>query len=357
MLQLPGRANRNQRLRDFAEELENLQSQIPFKMSSRGWCYLLETRRLVNKDQFDRCENVINECRTKGYLPVDFVAEDSGRDFHGIEKLTEETYSEYIVGWLNASLACGQFYTPDWWDEEQYYIQMLVEKIDLRTLFEPVCQHYKIPIATAKGWSSILQRAEYARRFKEAEDRGKTGVLLYCGDHDPDGLRISDFIRGNLQDIADIRWEDGEEGYDPTDLVIDRFGLNYDFIEVNHLTSIDNLLTGSGKNLASPSHPNHYQPYVQSYLHSYGAKKWEANSVVAVPTKGQILCQEAIEKYLGAGSRRRFDAKRSDALSDINELIGEGSTAGDLVREAIEELSEEEGEDEGEDSEDQGDDQ
>lgn len=349
MLQLPGRANRNQGLRDFAEELEDLQRHIPFKMSARGWCYLLETRRLVNKDQFDRCENVINECRTKGYLPVDFVAEDSGRDFHGIEEPTEETYSEYIVRWLKGSLDCGNYYTPDWWDEEQYYIQMLVEKIDLRTLFEPVCQHYKIPIATAKGWSSILQRAEYARRFKEAEDRGKTCVLLYCGDHDPDGLRISDFIRNNLYDIANIRWEDGTDGYDPVDLVIDRFGLNYDFIEVNHLTSIDNLLTGSGKNLASPSHPNHYQPYVQSYLRSYGAKKWEANSVVAVPTKGQILCQEAIEKYLGAGSKKRFDAKRKEALTNISDLIGVGSSAGDLVREAIDELSEEEDDDSSED--------
>src|SRR5690606_38765788 len=104
-------------------------------------------------------------------------------------------------------------------------------KVDLVTLFSPVCKKYKIPIANSKGWSSMLQRAEYARRFQEARDKGLKCVLLYCGDHDPDGLRIGEFLRKNLQDLNDIKWEDGEIGYDAKDLIIDRFGLNYDFIE------------------------------------------------------------------------------------------------------------------------------
>jgi hypothetical protein len=140
---------------------------------------------------------------------------------------------------------------------------MVVEKIDLKTLFGPICDVYHIPIATSKGWSSVSQRAEYARRFKEAEDDGLKCVLLYCGDHDPDGLRISDFLRGNLEQLRYIRWGDGTDGYDPSNLIIDRFGLNYDFIEANNLTWIENLITGSGGNLADPGHPNFHLPYVQ----------------------------------------------------------------------------------------------
>ena len=39
------------------------------------------------------------------------------------------------------------------------------------------------------------------RRFADHERAGRQCVLLYCGDHDPGGLNISDFLRGNLADL------------------------------------------------------------------------------------------------------------------------------------------------------------
>jgi len=236
----------DENLKKFAEQLFDLSEQIGFKVSARGWCYQLESARFINKDQFDRVEAMINKCRKKGILPIDFVAEEEGRQFSGVELEESKTPVQYLKAYLTAPLECHEWYTPDWWDGEKYYIQMLVEKIDLKTLFEPVCRKYHIPIATSKGWSSMLQRASYARRFKEAEDKGLICVLLYCGDHDPDGLRISDFIKSNLVDISDIVWEDGSVGYNPRDLIIQRFGLDYDFIQRHKLTWIDNLVTGSG---------------------------------------------------------------------------------------------------------------
>ena len=189
---------------------------------------------------------------------------------------------------------------------------MIVEKIDLVTLFQPVCSKYHIPIANAKGWSSILQRAEYTRRFKEAEERGLQCVLLYCGDHDPDGLRISDTIRKNLRDIGDIHWNDSTQGYDPEELIIERFGLNYDFIIDHDLTWIDNLITGSKKNLADPNHRNFNMEYVQEYLHKVGERKCEANALVVAPRDGRRLCQEAIERYLGDDALDRFKEMKKE---------------------------------------------
>jgi len=351
---LPGRANRDAELARFSEELKQMSGRLRMKVSSRGWCYILEGERLINKNNFDLCESVINECRRKGYLPVDFVAEEAARAFSGVEEAESRSIEEYLRDYLKADLNVGRAYKPDWWEDEKYYIQILVEKIDLKTLFEPICQRYKIPIATAKGWSSILQRAEYARRFAEAEDDGKECVLLYCGDHDPDGLRISEFIRNNLYDIQDVEWEDGQGGYDPTDLVIDRFGLNYDFIVKYNLTWIDNLITGSGGNLASPGHKNFKLPYVQEYLRTIGARKCEANSIMVKRAEGQRLCIDAIEKYLGIGANGRFDQKRMDTIERFDEYVKEDGPVGKLVYEAIaylEDVIEEQSEDEDEDSE------
>jgi len=231
-------------------------------------------------------------------------------------------------------LIAESYYTPDWWDGEEYYIQMVVEKIDLKSLFEPVCRDYHIPIATSKGWSSMLQRGEYARRFKEAEEMGLKCVLLYCGDFDPDGRRISEFLKKNLEDLWFIRWIDGTQGYDPADLEIDRFGLNYDFIVDNNLSWINNLITGSKKDLASPSHPNHYMNYVQNYLTEIGARKCEANALVVIPTQGRLLCRQAIERYLGQDAIQRFQ-QRWQVISDEVGKLREDTGIKTAVEQAI----------------------
>lgn len=309
----------------FADLLMRMQQSIDFRVSSRGWCYLMEQAGYIDKSQFDKVDNAINRCRREGMIPVNFVAEEAARQFSNVEEATTGSVDETIKLLLKGVLKGSHYYTPDWWEGEKYYIQMLVEKIDLKTLFEPVCAEYHIPIANAKGWSSILQRAEYARRFKEAEDKGLTCVLLYCGDHDPDGLRISDTIRQNLYQIQDIVWEDGEKGYDPTRLKIHRFGLNYDFIQKNGYTWIDNLITGSGGELAielpdgsfvpgqtkaGNQHKNFDLPYLQEYLQTIGVRKCEANAIVTTPDSAREFVRDEIEIWIGTEALNRFQVKR-----------------------------------------------
>ncbi|MDO7846459.1 hypothetical protein Q5H92_08830 [Hymenobacter sp. M29] len=308
---------------EFAQLLKSISRQIGFKVSSRGWCYIMEQKGLINKDQFDRVADAINDLRRQGMIPVDFVAEESARQFQGVEEEYDGDVDD-VIGWMTRDvLNGGKYFTPDWWEDEEYYIQCVVEKIDLVTLFAPVCEKFKIPIANSKGWSSILQRAEYARRFKEAEDKGLKCVLLYCGDHDPDGKRISETLRNNLEQVSEVTWGDGTDGYDPADLIIDRFGLNYDFIKANGFTWIDNLITGSGGNLASPRHPNHSLPYVQEYLRTIGERKCEANAIVTLPRVARAMVRQAIEKYLGEGAEQRFEEKMQARKDEYNERLKE----------------------------------
>lgn len=116
-------------------------------------------------------------------------------------------------------------------------------------------------------------------------------------------------------------WHDGAEGYDPENLIIDRFGLNYDFIIENNFTWIDNLITGSGKNLASGAHVNNKMEYVQDYLKKVGERKCEANVIVTLPQVARALCTEAIENYLGEDSAERFEALRNEIDEQYEELL------------------------------------
>lgn len=302
--------NRDRMLMEFADRLQEIQEGIGFRVSSRGWCYQLEGFGLISKAEFGKVETLINECRARGYVPIDFTAEEEGRKFSGIEIPNDETPAERIAQFARAMERCEYSYTPDW-------------------------------------WSSMLQRAEYARRFKEAEERGLKCVLLYCGDHDPDGLRISQKIKKNLNDLKDIIWEDRTGGYDPEDLIVDRFGLNYNFILANNLSWIDNsedtapigvpkLITGSGKNLADPGHKNFHMNYIQDYIKNFGVRKCEANALVIRPEQGRQLCQAAIEQYLGDDAIQRFERKaleRDQWFNKVRSTIKVGDlTLGDTVK-------------------------
>jgi hypothetical protein len=320
-----------EQLKDFAFHLKELSKQIGFRLSSRGWAYQLENARLINKDQFDKVEDLVNRCRKQSLIPVDFVAVDESREFTGIEIPTSNTPIEFLKTFLQLPLVCEYDYIPDWWDGEEYYIQMLVEKIDLRTLFEPICKEYHIPIANSRGWSSMLQPAEYARRFREAEDNGLKCILLYCGDFDPVGMQISDVKRKNLADLKNVVWVDGTRGYDPANLIIDRFGLNKDFIDSNNLTWIDNLITSSGKNLADPSHKLYKTKMVQDWLRDIGERKCEANALVVRPEQAQELCRKAIEKYLGSEALVRFAEKTQQITEEMDRVRDEAG-----IKESIE---------------------
>jgi hypothetical protein len=232
------------------------------------------------------------------------------------EKIDDETAEEFADDWIDTLESAYQSYTPfSFWENQDHYVEVMVEKIDLKSLFESVCGDYRVRIANAKGWGDINGRARIMRRFQEWEDKGKQCVLLYCGDHDPAGLNISGSLMSLFEEL------EGAVGWDPSNLIIERFGLNADFIDANNLTWIDNLQTSSGCDLSSPRHADHKKRYVQDYIAEFGVRKCEANALVVRPEQGRQLCRDAILKYvdLDAGQeyRRDLTGRREEAREII----------------------------------------
>lgn len=295
-------ATYQKRVTAFAAAIRAMDCELDFKVSSRGWCYLLEPHGLSKAD-FDKAQNLINECRKSGLLPLDICAEDSARAWQGVEVLDYANMDEEVQWRWDSIQTWIDGYQPiSFWENQDYYVQLYVEKIDLRSLFDPICRRYHIPIANGRGWSDFHLRAAAMRRFQAHERQGRQGVLLYCGDHDPGGLLISESILSNLHDLKDA------VGWNPANLIVERFGLNKDFIDQHRLTWIDNLITGSGGNLASESHPDHKKAHVQDYLKAFGARKVEANALVAAPVAGRQLCETAILKYINPGRIKEFQS-------------------------------------------------
>jgi hypothetical protein len=229
----------------FCDRMRKIESRLDFRVSSRGWCYILENDGVITKGEFDAAQRLVNDCRKSGALPLEICAVDEKRNTDGLDEYIDRTSVdeevEDIYERARDVTEDGHLsYTPfGFWDDQEFYIELVVEKIDLKSLFGLVAAYFNVPIKNIAGWCDINGRAAMMRRFAERERRNQQCVLLYCGDHDPGGLHISDFIRSNLADLRNaVRWS-------PEDLIIDRFGLNADFIEANNLTWIDNLETGS----------------------------------------------------------------------------------------------------------------
>ena len=305
----------NNELKDFADDLISLGRALKKKVSARGWCYLLENLGKITKNEFDIAETYINKCRYQGLIPIDFIEMDKSRAFSHLENLKEETQSaeDFLIDRFD-SLKNSYSWKKDigFWESQKVYIQMMVEKKDVFNIFYSICDKYHIPIANAKGWSDINSRYELAMRFKEADEMGLKCVLLYFGDHDPAGIMISDTLHKNITDLSEAtKW-------DASKMIIDRFGLNYDFVIAHKLLWIENLITGSGK----PADKS--KKFIKDYIAKFGERKCEANAVLVVEDESLLLCEATILKYLG-----------KDPLKDWNERIEKEQN---LVLEKMKEL-------------------
>ena len=315
-------------LRDFADDLISIQKDLDFHVSARGWCYEMEhfSEPPLDKGDFDWAQDQINEARKRGFLKPGFILEEEG---HEIERQDEypETPEEYaerrFEQWQEAKtnyLMSWRHYDADdvsFWDDKDCYIQLLVEKVDLKSLFRNICEKYRIPMANMKGMGSIEQKAGMAQRFREMENKGKVPVLLACGDHDPAGLCISNILKDHFLDYGAF------SGWNAENLIVDRIGLNYDFIQENGLSWISGLKTASGKDLANPNHyfykKNIYD--IQGYIEKYGTRKCEANAVIVVPELGRKMLTDAIAKYIGEEAYEKYESRIKEGKEKVRDLI------------------------------------
>ncbi len=289
----------------FFYDLIEFDEKQPYKISARGWCYLLENMNIIDKSQFDKIQKKINDSRKTGILPLDFTAEDKSRAFSFVEPITieHEKTIDFIQRYINDSKNLHKYKNDfTFWKTQKYYIQMLVEKVDVFNVFYEICKKYHIPLANAKGWSSLNMRNNIVLRFKEAEEMGLIPVFLYYGDFDAGGLNIINTFRKNIHDIKK------KTEWDGLNLIINPFGLTKEFIDWKGLTWIDNLITSKGRNLGEL-----YDKYIKGtlgkkdrifkyeieYIEKYGKRKCESNAILPIRDVAIAHCDSVIRSYLG----------------------------------------------------------
>ena len=293
---------------------------IPYTPGPRGWAYLLEGPTTWGKGDFDLVEGRITDARKAGQLPLDIVAVDETRVASGLVTLDDEGFAATVESQMRWA---AEIYRPVSIEEfTGVHIELWVEKLGLRSLYENPAEEYTIPITVGRGRPDVFSRVALLKRC--AAD--KRNVVLMVGDHDVAGLNMTVGLEKNLHDTFKAS---GLSAWPAIEF--QRIGLNFDQIERMGLTWVDNLQTGGFdedkrvRDLSDPKHTQHKNRDVQDYLARYGARKCEADALAKDYKGAWGLLHDAVAELVDPLEvtrwRDRLAEEREDAMVTVEKML------------------------------------
>jgi hypothetical protein len=244
-----------------------------FRLSLRQLYYQLVARGYIenNLRSYKNLGNLISTARQAGLV-----------DWEMIEDRNRETR---IPGhWKDPAEivdAAARQFRIDKWQEQPWYIEVMVEKDALSGVLEPVCRGLDVGITANKGYSSSSVMYEIGKRLSERFDAGKQVCIIYLGDHDPSGIDMGRDVDDRLRMYSQV-----------SQIEIVRAALNYDQI----------------KELHPPENPaKESDARYSAYIRKFGTSSWELDAVeparlaelvtgVVVARRDPDLWEEALQK-------------------------------------------------------------
>ena len=144
-------------------------------------------------------------------------------------------------------------YQEDLWAGQAWRPEVWIEKDALVGIIEGVCNKYRVPYFSCRGYSSEPLQYEAAKRFEGYLVRGLTPIVLHLGDHDPSGLQMTRDIEFKLW-----KFSRGEK------IEVKRLALNED--QIDKFKPPPNLVKDSDSRSAA-------------YKEDYGDDCWELDAL------------------------------------------------------------------------------
>jgi hypothetical protein len=188
-------------------------------------------------------------------------------------------------------------YRRDLLQSQLDHVELIVEKLTVQNIVEPISNKYCVPMTVGRGFCSIEPRKEIVDRFKASGKRKL--VLLLVSDFDPDGDEIAEsFVRS----------------------VRDDFG-------IGEVTGSKILLRADqAKEWSLP--PNAMEAKESSSRFSKFFKKYNSKQVFELEAVAPLQMQEAIEKSIrSAIDLNAFEQEVQKEKQDAVRLSGMKATA------------------------------
>lgn len=215
-----------------------------FDLTLRQLYYQFVARGLIPNTQRDykRLGSIINDARLAGLIDWEHIVD---RTRHLNRLPSWDTPASVI------SSAASAYHRSRWADQD-YYVEVWVEKDALVGVMARACEPLDIPYFSCRGYSSQSAMYRAANRLQDRQDEGKQVVILQFSDHDPSGIDMYRDIEDRLYVFA------------INDVEVRRIALTID--QVNKFSP--------------PANPAKLaDPRAESYIGRYGNTSWELDAL------------------------------------------------------------------------------
>ena len=170
----------------------------PGILTLRSLHYRLVSKGMTNDiHHYKRVVVAMESARWDDIIPFETFS-DLEREMVGSTAYEETDVNEAILQGKNQVQAWMEFYTKNRWENQPYYVEVLIEKKALQGVFQKTCKQYDVALGACKGYPSLTFLHNTFLRFQKAETQGKRLLILYFGDYDPSGEDIPRSIIENL---------------------------------------------------------------------------------------------------------------------------------------------------------------
>jgi hypothetical protein len=267
-----------------------------YTLTLRQLYYQFVSRDLIPNTErsYKNLGSAISDGRDAGMIDWDAI-EDRGR---GVSQWLIEEDEKSVLDMIEYRFAL------DFWQRQNCYIEVWVEKDALSSVIERACRKRSVPYMACKGYLSASEAWRAGQRFEDAADAGAERlVMIHLGDHDPSGI---DMTRDNADRLA--LYSRG------ADIEIRRIALNMD--QVRRYNPPENPAKVTDTRAAD-------------YIRKYGQHSWELDALEPsileelIEREVSDLIDEEIWEETEAEQRQRREILKSlhDRFDDIKEFL------------------------------------
>ena len=178
------------------------------------------------------------------------------------------------------------------WEDQDHYIEVMVEKEALVGILEPIAKEYHVLLLANKGYSSASAMHEAAQRIKRESEDGKICHVLYLGDHDPSGVDMGRDIKDRLTEFE-------------CEVGVERIALTMEQIKKYKLPP--NIVKKTDSRSAK-------------YIRKYGNKSWELDALN--PEILTNLLVSSILVYLDEVKYREMREREKAEKTRLRDIVG-----------------------------------
>jgi len=270
------------KLIDYVNEIIDDYNKQGYSLTLRQVYYQLVANDLIpNTDkQYKKIGSVVNNARLAGLI-----------DWYAIEDRTryirERSHWDSPADIIKSAMYS---YYKNYWDNQDYYIEVWVEKDALIGIIENSARKFDVPCFSCRGYTSQSEMWRASQRLIAKQDEGKTNIIIHLGDHDPSGIDMTRDIKERLEFFG-------------AKVEINRLALNRDQIDEYNPPPNPAKLTDTR---------------CQKYIKKYGKKSWELDALK--PELLAILIETEIDAYIDHGKWQKVEFEINKGKNQLIKL-------------------------------------